>query len=112
MLSKIVDYVLDEGKIFDIKLCIEEAVRNAIVHGNNCDRRRLVKIASWVEDDNLHIEIEDEGKGFDQSKLVDPTSEAHIFKNSGRGVYLIKKLMDKVEYTAGGRRITMVKNLK
>jgi len=112
ILASLVPYAVDEGKVFDIKLCIEEAVRNAIVHGNRSDRRKAVKVAYWVQDGSLSIEIEDEGPGFDHSKVADPTSGPHILKNSGRGVYLIKRLMDKVEYSGNGNRITMVKKLQ
>ena len=112
ILSSLASYAVDEGRIFDIKLCIEEAVRNAIVHGNHSEKRRAVRIAYWVEDALLSIEIEDEGAGFDHAKLADPTSGPHILKNSGRGVYLIKKLMDSVIYNDVGNMITMAKRLK
>jgi serine/threonine-protein kinase RsbW len=103
---------VDEGRIFDIKLCIEEAARNAIVHGNHSDRRLSVKVTYWIEADKLHIEVEDEGAGFDHKVLPDPTSSGHIMKNSGRGVYLIKKLMDSVEFNDKGNKITLVKDLR
>jgi serine/threonine-protein kinase RsbW len=112
ILSGLAPYAVDESKVFDIKLCIEEAVRNAIVHGNHSDRRKAVKVAYWVQGGSLYIEIEDEGPGFDHSKVADPTSGPHILKNSGRGVYLIKRLMDTVEYSVSGNRITMVKKLQ
>jgi len=111
ILGSLRGFRLDEGKVFDIKLCIEEAVRNAIVHGNHSDRRLAVRVAYRVEDSKLVIEVEDEGAGFDRRAVADPTAPAHIMKNSGRGVYLIKKLMDKVDYNDTGNKITMVKNL-
>jgi serine/threonine-protein kinase RsbW len=112
ILSSLSGLGLDDGKIFDIKLCIEEAVRNAIVHGNHSDRRLAVRIVYGVEDSRLVIEVEDAGAGFDHRAAPDPTTMAHLMKNSGRGVYLIKKLMDKVDYNDAGNKITMVKNLK
>jgi len=102
---------LDEGTVFDIKLCIEEAVRNAIVHGNHSDRRLTVTVTYWIEDAKLFIAVEDEGAGFDHKTVADPTHEAHITKNSGRGVYLIRKLMDRADYNESGNRLTMVKSL-
>jgi len=111
ILSSIEVLGLDDGKIFDIKLCIEEAVRNAIVHGNHSDRRRSVRVTYGVEDSRLTIEVEDEGIGFDHRTVADPTAQAHIMKNSGRGVYLIRKLMDRTDYNDIGNKITMVKNL-
>lgn len=112
ILSSIAPLRPDEGKVFDIKLCIEEAVRNAIVHGNRSDRRLSVTVTYGVTDDTLTISVQDEGSGYDHTEVADPTASGHILKNSGRGVYLIKKLMDTVEYNETGNRITMVKKLK
>ena len=112
ILSFLNGYKIDEGRIFDIRLCIEEAVRNAMVHGNRSDKKLFVKTAYWIDGDTLNIEIEDEGQGFDHRGVADPTAPSHILKNSGRGVYLIKKLMDKVEYNGKGNKITMAKRLK
>lgn len=111
ILAALSGFELDEGAVFDVRLCIEEAVRNAIVHGNHSDRRLLVRVTYWVEEPRLFIEVEDEGPGYDHNSLADPTVGPHIMKNSGRGVYLIKKLMDSVAYNAAGNKITMVKKL-
>lgn len=112
ILESISSFDLDEGTIFDIKLCIEEAVRNAIVHGNQSNRRLIVRVAYWLEGRKLVIEVTDQGKGFDHRMVDDPTLEKHITKSSGRGVYLIKKLMDEVIYTKAGNTVWMIKNLK
>lgn len=111
ILSGISAYNIEENRIFDIRLCIEEAVRNAMVHGNRSDKKKTVKAAYWVENGYLCIEVEDEGAGFDHSGLVDPTIVPHILKDSGRGVYLMKKLMDKVEYNLKGNKVLMVKKI-
>lgn len=112
ILSGIERYRLDEGRLFDIRLCIEEAVRNAMVHGNHDDAKRMVKATYWVASGELSIEIEDEGPGFDHAGVADPTTEPHILKGSGRGVYLIKKLMDRVEYNNKGNKVLMVKRIQ
>jgi len=112
ILEALSSYNVDEAKLFDIKLCIEEAVRNAIVHGNRCDKSLTVKIDYWVEDDKFALEVEDQGSGFDHTLVPDPTSGENILRNSGRGVYLIKRLMDKVEYNQTGNKVRMVKRLK
>lgn len=105
-------YRVGEEKLADVKLCTEEAVRNAVVHGNRSDERLNVKVNYWVSNDALHIEVEDEGEGFKPERLPDPTKEPHILRGSGRGVYLIMRLMDSVEFNEKGNKITMVKNLK
>jgi serine/threonine-protein kinase RsbW len=112
VLSGLNRYNVDEGRLFDIRLCVEEAVRNAMIHGNHSDSGLSVRTAYRVDNDILTIEIEDEGSGFDHASVDDPTLSAHILKNSGRGVYLIKKLMDKVEYNDKGNKVIMTKKLK
>jgi serine/threonine-protein kinase RsbW len=104
-------YNVAEDKIFDIRLCVEEAVRNAMVHGNGSRRRLKVEVRWRVEDGCLLIEVEDEGNGFDHLRLADPTSGENVERNCGRGVYLIKKLMDKVEFNAKGNVIRMTKRI-
>ncbi len=114
--SKVIDelgsHKVDESSLYDIKLCIEEAVINAIVHGNKRDKRKTVKIAYWIKDDHLNIEVEDEGNGFDYRHLSDPTAGENIIKGSGRGVYLIKNLMDKMEFNDAGNKLKMTKYLE
>lgn len=103
---------VDDSKAFEIKLCVEEAVRNAIVHGNKSDPRRQVKLSYWIDDGAVNIEIEDEGSGFTPEFVKDPTKDENLTRNSGRGVYLIKKLMDKVEYIGSGNKVRMSKRIK
>jgi len=112
ILEDLESYAIDEKTAFEIKLCVEEAVRNAIVHGNKSDPKRKVRLGYWVSEGVLNIEIEDEGAGFDHELVKDPTKEENILRNSGRGVYLIKKLMDKVEYSTKGNKINMAKKIK
>ena len=103
---------MDEDSLFDIRLCAEEALRNAIVHGNLSDRRKPVKVSIEIGKGEVIIEIEDEGKGFNPALLPDPTAGDNIMKAAGRGVYLVKRLMDKVEFNETGNRIRMVKRFK
>ena len=111
ILKDLETYGIDEKAAFEIKLCVEEAVRNAIVHGNKSDPKRQVRLGYWVDKGVLNIEIEDEGAGFNHELVKDPTKEENILRNSGRGVYLIKKLMDKVEYNIKGNKVIMVKRI-
>jgi len=111
ILSSLEPHGVSEETTFDIKLCVEEAVRNAIVHGNHSRKDKTVKIAYSIEGGRITIEVEDEGKGFDHTTLPDPTDTNYIMRNSGRGVYLIKKLMDSVDFNEAGNRITMVKKI-
>lgn len=112
ILESLSRYKVSDATAFDIKLCIEEAVRNAIIHGNKSEPKRKVKVAYWVDGGALNIEVEDEGPGFDPKAVKDPTKDENLGRNSGRGVYLIKKLMDKVEYNPVGNKVVMTKKLK
>ena len=112
ILTYLKPYDIDPDTLFDIKLCIEEALRNAMVHGNNSDKRLFVNVSYWVKGAYFNIEIKDEGSGFNHKLIPDPTTGNNIMKTSGRGVYLIKNLMDIVEFNKSGNEIKMVKRLK
>jgi len=101
-----------ESALFDIKLCVEEIVRNAIQHGNLSDKRSRVRIHYRIKDGLFTIEVEDSGSGFNHNKVPDPTHKDNIFKGSGRGVYLVRRLMDKVEYSEKGNKVKLTKRLK
>ena len=102
---------VDEDIIFDIHVGFEEALRNAMIHGNKLSPEKMVKIETEVIGNMVIICVEDEGEGFDPENLPDPTIDENLLKESGRGVYLIKHLMDEVIYENGGRRIIMKKRL-
>jgi serine/threonine-protein kinase RsbW len=103
---------LDESALFDIRLCVEEVVRNAITHGNNSDPGLNVLVSYWLEGDSLIIEVEDEGRGFDPGKVSDPTIGENLMKGSGRGVYIVRKLIDKMEFNDKGNKVRLTKYLK
>ena len=99
----------DPHAVFAIKLSLEEALINAIKHGNKLNPSKKVYVEARVTPKLVEITIEDEGAGFDRSKIPDPTREENLELCSGRGILLIESYMDEVEYTKGGRRLRMVK---
>ncbi|MFC1570423.1 ATP-binding protein [Candidatus Omnitrophota bacterium] len=99
-----------EEIIFDVHVGFEEALRNAMVHGNKNDPAKKVYIETEIKEDFIVIIVEDEGEGFDLTKLPDPTVGENLLKEGGRGVYLILHLMDEVKYESGGRKVIMVKH--
>lgn len=103
---------VDKDDIFDIQVAFEEVLRNAIVHGNKSDLAKKIMIEAELIGNIMRICVEDEGKGFDTENLPDPTHEKNLLKETGRGVYLVKSLMDEVRYEDGGRRVVMVKTFK
>ena len=94
---------------FAIKLALEEALINAIKHGNKLDPSKQVTIEARVTPAETEIIIEDEGKGFQRTCVPDPTLEENLEKCSGRGILLMEAYMNRVEWSHGGRRVRMVK---
>jgi len=95
--------------IFAIRLSLEEAMMNAIKHGNRLDPRKKVYIAATVNSRQAEIIVEDEGPGFHRHAVPDPTLPENIEKCSGRGIHLIEAYMDEVQWSHGGRRLRMIK---
>ena len=102
---------LTQEEAFDIKLALEESITNAIKHGNRFDPQRKVLIDVELLGGLLTIKVKDQGDGFDADKVPDPTKKDKLMKTSGRGVFLIKKIMDEVRFADGGREICMAKKL-
>jgi serine/threonine-protein kinase RsbW len=100
---------LGHDDIFDIKLSLEEALVNAIKHGNKMNPEALVGFRADIKDGKLTLEVRNSGPGFNFGSIPDPTAEDKLEKVSGRGVFLIKKLMDEVEFSDCGRTIKMIK---
>jgi serine/threonine-protein kinase RsbW len=89
---------LDDGTMYRLLVATTEAVNNAILHGNKRDPKKVVKIACYLETSSLKIKVTDRGKGFDPAHLANPLDEANLLKESGRGVFLIRSLMDDVSF--------------
>jgi serine/threonine-protein kinase RsbW len=93
----------------NIPLACDEAITNAIVHGNGSDPERKVSIQIYVSQNRFRIRVRDEGAGFDISKVSDPTEGEALMRASGRGVYLMRNIMDLVEFKDGGRVVELEK---
>jgi serine/threonine-protein kinase RsbW len=84
-----------------------EAVNNAIIHGNKKDESKSVEIEISFKRSILRISVEDEGMGFKPKEIPDPTKPENIENLSGRGVFLMSKLADKIEFNEKGNKVTM-----
>ena len=84
-----------------------EAVNNAIIHGNKSDKNKHVCIQIEVKKNILEIKVEDEGNGFKPDKVPDPTKPEKIESVNGRGVFLMKKLADRIEFNKKGNCVKM-----
>ena len=98
-----------EHDIFKIRLALEEALVNAIKHGNQMDPDKRVRGSYRVTPDRFEIRIVDEGSGFNPEDVPDPTLPENIEKGCGRGVFLIRGFMTEVKYHAPGNVVTMCK---
>ncbi|UZR96218.1 ATP-binding protein [Chondrinema litorale] len=92
----------------NIMIAVTESVNNAIIHGNKNDKNKNVHLALEVDNSNINFIVKDEGKGFDYSKLPDPTAPENIDNPGGRGIFLIKHLADEVKFLSNGSEIKMI----
>lgn len=95
--------------VFGVRLSLEEAITNAIRHGNGNDKSLKVKIKCEISNEMMRVEIEDEGPGFTPSDVPDPTSDENLELAGGRGVLLMEAYMTKVEYNAKGNKVLLEK---
>lgn len=110
---------LDEDALYWVNVSVRESVINAVTHGNGNDPSKRVFIEFLATTYNgsaaLAVRVHDEGPGFNPSELTDPLSPEHILKPGGRGVFLIRSLMDDVVFQKapeGGMEIRMVKRVQ
>lgn len=83
---------LDYEKLLSLQTCIVESVENAIIHGNKGDRNLSVRVLFEITDDQIIIEVEDQGNGFDIDLIPSPLLKDNLRKESGRGIFFIRNL--------------------
>ena len=101
-----------EKDIFGIRLALEEALVNAIKHGNQLDRSKTVTVASAVRGERFEVHITDEGSGFDPGDVPDPTAVENIERPCGRGLMLMRHYMNEVTFHGRGNSVSMAKVLR
>lgn len=115
--SSLIDGLLDtmtgrgwsQHALFQVQLAYEEAIVNAIRHGNRFDDDKTVAVEMKCDDDRVWIQITDQGDGFDPKSVPDPRQDELLDVPGGRGVLLIDQIMSEVKYNARGNQVTMVK---
>ena len=95
----------------DIETAAREALANAIIHGNRQDPHKSVYVSVIFRDGEVSITVRDEGQGFDASAVADPTAQEQLKLNHGRGIYLMRALMDEVSFDRNGTVVAMRKML-
>ncbi|MFO0846551.1 MAG: ATP-binding protein [Gemmataceae bacterium] len=98
-----------DKEIFSVRLALEEALINAIKHGNQMDRDKKVRISYRFLHDRLEIQITDEGTGFDPNDVPDPTAVENLERPCGRGLMLMRHYMSEVNYNDRGNSVVMAK---
>lgn len=105
------EYLVElEDRFMNLLIAYTEAVNNAIIHGNKQNPYKNVYIELEKTTNRLRVTVKDEGEGFAESKIPDPTLSENLLKQSGRGVFLIKKLSDEVRinFESKGTKIDMI----
>lgn len=99
-----------EQAVFAIRLALDEALNNAISHGNRRDKSKRVTIEYEVRDNEAAITVTDEGEGFDPGAVPDPTLDENIERPHGRGIMLMRAYMTDVSFSNLGRSVTLTKD--
>jgi len=99
-----------DSDLFAVKLAVEEALVNAIKHGNQLDPEKTVEVNYSVDAERFRIRIKDQGAGFDPGELPDPTADDFLERPCGRGVLLIRSFMTSVDYLGNGNEVVMTKD--
>ncbi|MFT5300066.1 MAG: serine/threonine-protein kinase RsbW [Mariniblastus sp.] len=115
--AKIIHLILDELEkhgwsnkdVFGIHMAMEEAIMNAIRHGNHCAPDKDVQVEISILSDRFYAKITDQGCGFDPTAIPDPTDDENVEKSSGRGVMLIKNFVDEIVYNDLGNSLELTK---
>jgi len=98
-----------DQEVFSVRLALEEALVNAIKHGNQLDRTKKVFISYRFLPDRLEVQITDEGTGFDPDDVPDPTAVENLERPCGRGLMLMRHYMTEVAYNPRGNSVAMTK---
>lgn len=105
------DYKLNSEVYGNILVATVEAVNNAILHGNKLDEKKKVSVSCEIKEDQLFMIVTDQGGGFDFTNIPDPTAPENIEKPHGRGVFLMKHLVDQLEFRNKGSVVELKFNL-
>jgi serine/threonine-protein kinase RsbW len=100
-----------EAEFSTLRLALDEALVNAVMHGNQYDATKSVQVSSHVSPARLTILVSDQGAGFKEEDLPDPDAPENLLEESGRGVILIRGIMNEISYWRCGSTLMMIKRL-
>lgn len=93
--------------VFAMRLSLEEAITNAIRHGNRFSPDKQVAICCTIDGQRMRVVVQDQGDGFEPEEVPDPTAAEFIERPNGRGLLLMRAYLNHCEYSDGGRCLTM-----
>jgi serine/threonine-protein kinase RsbW len=103
---------LDDLRFNKLLVATTEAVNNSIVHGNKRNPQKIVTITLEFFNNTISVSVEDEGPGLDPSALPDPLTEENLLRENGRGVFLMRSLMDKVTFGKTSRGSIVIMSME
>tara|TARA_B110000114_G_C15095715_1_gene401289 strand:- start:96 stop:518 length:423 start_codon:yes stop_codon:yes gene_type:complete len=101
---------VNEDAYGNVLIAVTEAVNNAIQHGNKENEELSIDVSVKDNQNKVCFSVKDEGVGFDFENLPDPTSPENLLKENGRGIFLMRNLADKVEFTGQGNEVCLFFN--
>jgi serine/threonine-protein kinase RsbW len=110
VLARLAELGYGEDHCFAVRLAFEEALINAMKHGNRMDPSRQVRLAYRISPERVEIRVADDGAGFHPECVPDPTVDENLQRPCGRGIMLMRSYMDEVTYSADGTEVRMVKH--
>jgi serine/threonine-protein kinase RsbW len=93
---------------FNLRVALSEAIANAIMYGNKLDIKKTVNVTAEAAGEKISVRVVDEGSGYDPTAVPDPTTPERIALSDGRGLFLIRNLVDEVTFSERGNAICMV----
>ena len=116
LVVRAIDFLRSEGVIrpgeeSKIALCLEEALQNAVLHGNKKDFKKKVRFQIFLSETEWGAVVSDEGQGFDPKQVRNPLKSEGIWGESGRGLYLMSHYMDRVEHYNGGSTLVLARTI-
>lgn len=107
------DHGIDESVIADIAISVSELVNNAMMHGNKASPDKMVSVTVDLKRKAATITVSDEGGGFEPDEIANPLAKENLMKEVGRGIFIVRSLMDKVDIdaTSEGTSVSVTKTL-
>lgn len=112
--SRLKERNLSDALIADIAICATEIVNNGINHGNKQDLNKTVTLELRMDDERVVIVVTDQGDSFDPQRVEDPVDPRNLLREVGRGIFIVRHLMDEVDISrvaGGGTVVTLTKKI-